>query len=141
MIVINALGVGVEVDDDVAVRDGVSTAVGVTKPVIVLLAEELDVSLDVRDGLAPGESVGDDEDVILAVSEGSGTPLDVLDPVEVNVSDPDEDAVGVTVDDGVLVAVLVAVALEESEILEVIDAEAPFERELVGVREIELDKL
>ena len=141
MIVINALGVGVEVDDDVAVQEGVSTAVGVDKPVIVLLAEELDVSLDVRDGLAPGESVGDDEDVILAVSEGSGTPLDVLDPVEVNVSDPDEDAVGVTVDDGVLVAVLVAVALEESEILEVIDAEAPFERELVGVREIELDKL
>ncbi len=53
MIVINALGVGVEVDDDVEVRDGVSTAVGDDKPVVVLLTEVLDVSLDVRDGLAP----------------------------------------------------------------------------------------
>ena len=141
MIVINALGVGVEVDDDVAVRDGVSTAVGVNKPVTVLDAEELDVSLDVRDGLAPGESVGDDEDVTLAVSEGSDMPLNVLDAVEVKVSEPDEEDVGVTVAEGVFVALIVAVALEESEILEVIEAEAPFETELVGVRDIELDKL
>jgi len=133
VIVINALGVGVEVDDDVAVRDGVSTAVGVDKPVIVLLAEELDVSLDVRDGLAFRESVGDDEDVTLAVSEGSGKLLADLLPVEVKVSEPDVDAVDVTVGEGVLVALTVAVALEESEILEVIDAEAPFETELVGV--------
>ncbi len=53
MIVISALGVGVEVDDDVAVRESVAKADGVDKPVSVLLAEELDVSLDVRDGLAP----------------------------------------------------------------------------------------
>ena len=124
---------GVEVDDDVAVRDGVSTAVGVDKPVIVLLAEELDVSLDVRDGLAFRESVGDDEDVKLAVSEGSGKLLADLLPVEVKVSEPDVDAVIVLVGEGVLVALTVAVALEESEILEVIDAEAPFETELVGV--------
>ena len=141
MIVINALGVGVEVDDDVAVRDGVSTADGVDKPVIVLLKEGLDVSLDVRDGLAPVESVGDGEDVTLAVSEGSGRPLNVLDVEEVTVSEPDEEDVIVLVAEGVVVAVLVAVTLEESEILEVIDAEAPFETELVGVRDIELDKL
>ena len=34
---------------DVAVREGVSTAVGVDKPVTVLVAEGLDVSLDVRE--------------------------------------------------------------------------------------------
>ena len=133
MIVINALGVGVEVDDDVAVREGVSTAVGVDKPVIVLVADGIDVSLDVRDGLAPGESVGEEEGELLEVSEGSGTPLDVLDPEEVKVSEPDVDAVGVKLAEGVLVAVFVAVALEESEILDVIDADAPFETELVGV--------
>ncbi len=141
MIVIDALGVGVEVDDDVAVREGVSTADGVDKPVFVLVAEELDVSLDVRDGLAPVESVGDDEDVTLAVREASGKPLAVLVVVEVKVSEPDEEAVGVKVDDGVFVAVLVAVALEESEILDVIDADAPFETDPVGLRDIELDKL
>ncbi len=141
MIVINALGVGVEVDDDVAVRDGVSTAVGVDKPVTVLLAEELDVSLDVRDGLAPGESVGDNEDVTLEVSEGSGKPVDVLDPEEVTVSEPDEEAVIELVAEGVFVAVVVAVALEESEILDVIEADAPFERDPVGVRDFELERL
>ncbi len=101
MIVINALGVGVEVDDDVAVQEGVSIADSVDEPVIVLDAEELDVSLDVRDGLAPVESVGDDEDVTLAVSEGSGRPLNVLDVEEVTVSEPDEEAVGENVADGV----------------------------------------
>ena len=141
MIVINALGVGVEVDDDVAVREGVSTAVGVDKPVIVLLAEELDVSLDVRDGLAFKESVGDDEDVTLAVSEGSDMPLNVLDVVEVNVSEPDEEAVIELVAEGVFVALTVGVTLEESEILEVIEAEAPFERDPVGVRDFELERL
>ena len=133
MIVIKALGVGVEVDDDVAVRDGVSTAVGVDEPVVVLLTEVVEVSLDVRDGLAPTESVGDDEDVALAVSEGSGRPLNVLDVEEVTVSEPDEEDVTVLVAEGVVVAVLVAVTLEESEILEVVDAEAPFETEPVGV--------
>jgi len=141
VIVINALGVGVEVDDNVAVREGVSTAVGVDKPVFVLVADGLDVSLDVRDGLAPVESVGDDEDVILAVSEGSGKPVAVLVVVEVNVSVPEDEDVGVTVDVGVVVVLTVAVALEESEILEVIEAEAPFEREDVGVRDIDLDKV
>ena len=141
MIVINALGVGVEVGDDVAVRDGVSTAVGDDEPVIVLLAEELDVSLDVRDGLAPVESVGDDEDVTLAVSEGSGKLLGVLDAVDVNVSVPEEEAVIVPVAEGVFVAVVVAVALEESEILEVMEADAPFETEPVGVRDFELERL
>ena len=96
---------GVEVDDDVAVRDGVSTAVGVAKPVIVLLAEELDVSLDVRDGLAPVESVGDDEDVTLAVSEGSGRPLNVLDVVELGVFEDVDVPLTVADDVGVLVAV------------------------------------
>ena len=133
MIVINALDVGVKVDDDVAVREGVSTAVGVDKPVVVLLAEELDVSLDVRDGLASIESVGVNEDVTLAVSVRIGKPLAVLLLVEVNVSEPDAEAVGVIVDVGVAVALTVFVALEESDILAVIDAEAPFETELVGV--------
>ncbi len=132
---------GVDDDDDVAVREGVSTAVGDDNPDIVLLAEELDVSLDVRDGLAPGESVGDDEDVILAVNEGSGKPLTVLDPDEVKVSEPDEQAVMVLVAEGVFVALTVAVTLEESEILEVIEAEAPFERDPVGVRDFELERL
>jgi len=107
----------------------------------VLLAEELDVSLDVRDGLAPIEIVGDDDDVPLAVSEGNGKPLAVLLLVEVTVSEPDEEDVGVKVDVGVDVALTVAVILEESEILEVIDADAPFETDPVGVRDIELDKL
>jgi hypothetical protein len=137
----NALGVGVEVEDDVAVRDGVTPADGVDKPVIVLVAEGLDVSLDVRDGLAPGESVGEEEGELLEVSEGSGTPLTVLDPEEVTVSEPEEEDVIVLVGDGVFVALTVAVALEESEILGVIDAEAPFEREDVGVCDIDLDKL
>jgi len=137
----NALGVGVEVEDDVAVREGVATAVGDDKPVFVLVAEGLDVSLDVTDGLAPIESVGDDEDVTLAVSEGSGKPVAVLLPVEVTVSEPEEVDVTVLVADGVFVAVTVGVALDESEILEVIEAEAPFVRELVGVRDIDLDKL
>ncbi len=141
MIVINALGVGVEVDDDVAVREGVSIADSVDKPVIVLDAEELDVSLDVHDGLAPVESVGDDEDVTLAVSEGSGSPLNVLDVEEVTVSEPDEEDVGDKVAEGVFVALTVGVTLEESEILEVIDAEAPFERDPVGVRDFELERL
>ena len=110
-----ALGVGVEVDDDVAVREGVSTADGVDKPVIVLVAEGLDVSLDVRDGLAPSESVGENEDVILAVREGSGKLLAVLLVVEVKVSEPDVDAVGVKLDDGVLVAVDELVILSEFE--------------------------
>ena len=136
-----ALGVGVEVDDDVAVREGVSTADGVDKPVIVLLAERLEVSLDVHDGLAPIESVGDDEDVTLAVRESNGKLLAVLLVVEVNVSEPEEEAVGVTVADGVLVELSVAVALEESAILEVIEADAPSVREPVGVRDIELDRL
>ena len=118
---------------EVEVREGVSTAVGVDNPVIVLVAEGLEVSLDVRDGLAPTEIVVEDEDVTLVVREGSGKPLAVLLPVELKVSEPDEEAVGVKVDDGVLVALTVAVTLDESEILEVIDAEAPFERELVGV--------
>ena len=133
MIVINALGVGVDVDDDVAVQEGVFRAVGVEKPVTVLDAEGLEVSLDVRDGLAPREIVGDEDGDLLAVSDGRGKPLTVLDPVEVKVSEPDEEDVIVLVAEGVLVAVTVAVALEESEILEVIDAEAPIERELVGV--------
>ena len=90
---------GVEVDDDVAVREGVTSAVCVNKPVTVLVAEGLDVSLDVRDGLEPVESVDEDEGVELAVSEGSGKLLAVLLLEEVNVSEPDEDAVGVTVDD------------------------------------------
>ena len=128
-----AVGEGVEVLLEVAVREGVSTAEGVDKPVIVLLADGLEVSLDVRDGLASRESVGDDEDVPLAVSEGSGKLLSVLLPVEVKVSEPDVDAVGVKLAEGVLVAVFVAVALEESEILEVIDADAPFETDPVGV--------
>ncbi len=136
MIVINALGVGVEVDDDVAVRDGVSTAVGVDKPVIVLVADELDVSLDVRDGLATGESVGDDDDVTLAVSEGSGRPLGVLGPVDVNVSEPDKEAVIELVAEGVFVALTVGVTLEESETLGVIEAEAPLETDPVGVRDL-----
>ena len=80
-------------------REGVSTADGVDKPVIVLVTEGLEVSLDVRDGLAPIESDGEDESVTLAVSEGSDKLLIVLLLVEVNVSEPDEDAVGVTVDD------------------------------------------
>ena len=141
MTVINALGVGVEVDDDVEVRDGVSAAVGVDKPVVVLLAEVLEVSLDVRDGLAPVESVGEDEGELLEVSEGSGTPLNVLDPEEVTVSEPEEVDVIVLVADGVFVAVTVGVTLEESEILEVIEAEAPFERDPVGVRDFELERL
>ena len=141
MIVIDALGVGVEVDDEVAVREGVSTADGVDKPVVVLVAEGLDVSLDVRDGLAPIESGGEEDGELLAVSEGSGKLLAVLDAVEVIESEPDEEAVCVMVADGVLVADTVAVALEESDIVDVIDAEAPFETEPVGVRDIELDKL
>ncbi len=99
----------------------------------MLVADGLDVSLDVRDGLAPGESVGDDDDVTLAVSVRIGKLLAVLLLVEVNVSEPDAEAVGVKVDVGVAVALTVPVALEESEILAVIDAEAPFETELVGV--------
>ncbi len=126
---------------EVEVRDGVSIAVGVDKPVIVLLAEELDVSLDVREGLAPTESVGDDEAVTLEVSEANGKPLAVLLPVEVKVSEPDEQAVGENVADGVFVALTVAVTLDELEILEVIDAEAPFERDPVGVRDFELERL
>ena len=122
-------------------REGVSRADNVDKPVRVLVTDGLEVSLDVRDGLAPREIVGDEDGELLAVSEGRGKPLNVLDPVEVKVSEPDEEAVDVTVADGVLVALTVAVALEESEILEVIDADAPFERELVGFRNIELDKL
>ena len=114
-------------------REGVSRADNVDKPVVVLVAEGLDVSLDVRDGLAPREIVGDDEDVPLAVSEGSGKLLAVLLPVEVNESEHDEDAVGVKVDEGVLVAETVAVTLDESEMLEVIDADAPFETDPVGV--------
>ena len=124
---------GVEVDDDVAVREGVSTADGVDKPVIVLVAEGLDVSLDVREGLAPVESVGEDEAVTLEVREGRGRPLVVLDAVEVTVSEPEEEAVIVLVADAVLVAVLVAVALDESEILDVIEAEAQTDKEVVGV--------
>ena len=141
MIVINAVGVGEDVLLEVAVREGVSTAVGVDKPVIVLLIEGLDVSLDVRDGLAPIESGGEEDGELLAVSEGRGKLLAVLEVVEVKVSEPDEEAVCVTVADGVLVTLTVAVALEESEIVDVIDAEAPNERELVGVRDIEFDKL
>ena len=141
MIVIVAVGEGVEVLLEVAVREGVSTADGVDKPVIVLLIEGLDVSLDVRDGLAPIESGGEEDGELLAVSEGSGKLLNVLDAVEVNVSEPDVDAVGVKLDDGVLVALTVAVALEESDIVDVIDADAPDERDPVGVRDIELDKL
>ena len=56
----------------------------------------------------------------------------VLLPVEVKVSEPEEEDVIVLVADGVFVALTVGVALEESEIVEVIEAEAPFERELVG---------
>ncbi len=126
---------------EVEVRDGVSIAVGVDKPVIVLLAEELDVSLDVRDGLAPVESVGDDEAVTLEVSEASGKPLAVLLPVEDKVSEPDEQAVGENVADGVFVALTVAVALEESEMLGVIEGEAPFVTDPVGVRDFELERL
>ena len=137
----NALGVGGEVEDDVAVREGVATAVGDDKPVFVLVAEGLDVSLDVTDGLAPIESVGDDEDVTLAVSEGSGKPVAVLLPVEVTVSEPDEEAVIELIAEGVFVALTVGVTLEESEILEVIEAEAPFERDPVGVRDFELERL
>ncbi len=98
----------------------------------MLVADELDVSLDVRDGLAPGESVGEDDDVTLAVSVRIGKLLAVLLLVEVTVSEPDEEDVIVLVGDGVFVALTVAVALEESEILEVIEADAPYERELVG---------
>jgi len=141
VIVIVPVEEGEEVLLEVEVRDGVSIAVGVDKPVIVLLAEGLDVSLDVREGLAPTEIVGDDEAVTLEVREASGKPLAVLLPVEVKVSEPDEEAVGVRVDEGVLVAVLVAVALEESEMLDVIEAEAPFETDPVGVRDIELERL
>ena len=107
MIVINALGVGVEVDDDVAVREGVSRAEGVDKPVIVLLADGLDVSLDVREGLASIDSVGEAEDVTLAEGERSGRALNVLDTVEVTVSEPDEEDVIVLVADGVFVALTV----------------------------------
>ena len=114
-------------------REGVSRADNVDKPVRVLVAEGLEVSLDVRDGLAPREIVGDEDGELLAVSDGRGKALTVLDPVEVKVSEPDEEAVDVTVADGVLVPDTVAVALEESEILDVIDADAPIERELVGV--------
>ena len=141
MIVIEAVGVGLEVELNVAVREVVSAAVDVDKPVIVLDADELAVSLDVRDGLAPSEIVGDDEDVILEVREESGKSLDVFVPVAETVSEPDNEAVGVTVADGVFVALSVAVALEESEILEVIEADAPFVRELVGVREIDRERL
>ena len=141
MIVIVAVGEGDEVLLDVAVREGVSTAVGVDKPVTVLVAEGLAVSLEVTDGLAPIDIVGDDEAVTLEVSEASGKPLAVLLPVEVKVSEPDEQAVGENVADGVLVALTVAVTLEESEILEVIDAEAPLETDPVGVRDFELERL
>ena len=122
-------------------REGVSAAVDVDKPVIVLDADELAVSLDVRDGLAPSEIVGDDEDVILEVREASGKSLDLFVPEVVTVSEPEDEAVGVTVAEGVCVALPVAVALEESEILEVIEADAPFVRELVGVREIDRERL
>ena len=82
-------------------REGVSAAVDVDKPVIVLDADELAVSLDVRDGLAFNEIVGDDDAVILEVREASGKSLDVFVPEVVTVSEPEDEAVGVTVADGV----------------------------------------
>ena len=122
-------------------REGVSAAVGVDKPVIVLDTDGLAVSLDVHDGLAPSEIVGDGDDVMLEVREESGKSLDVFVPVAETVSEPDNEAVGVTVADGVFVTLTVAVALEESEILEVIEADAPFVTELVGVGEIDGKRL
>jgi hypothetical protein len=82
------------------------------------------------DGVVVCEGVPDAVPVIelVAVLEKE----EVLLVVEVNESVPDEEDVIVLVGDGVIVALTVAVALGESEILEVIEADAPYERELVG---------
>ncbi len=85
--------------------------------------------------------MGEEEGELLEVSEGSGTPLDVLDPEEVTVSEPDEEAVIELVAEGVFVALTVGVTLEESEILEVLEAEAPFVTDPVGLRDFELERL
>jgi hypothetical protein len=118
---------------DVLVLLEVGEFVLVTDALIVDVDEAVPLSLPVIEGPAPfvTDAVGECEIDLerLSVVDDVGEGVAVLD----DESEPDEEAVGVKVPEAVLVALTVAVALEESEILGVIDADAPIERELVGV--------
>ncbi len=61
----------------------------------------------------------------------------MVDGVENEVEVPDD----VPLPEGVFVALTVAVTLDDLEILEVIDAKAPFVTDPVGVRDFELERL
>jgi hypothetical protein len=119
--------------DDVLVLLEVGEFVLVTDALIVDVDEAVPLSLPVIEGPAPfvTDAVGECEVDLerLSVVDDVGEGVAVLD----DESEPDEEAVGVKVPEAVLVALTVAIALEESEILGVIDADEPTERELVGV--------
>lgn len=132
------LGVGVGV--------GVSEAVGVALEVRTLearrglaepISDALGVLLGVREGLAPMERGDVTEAVQLAVTVSDDELLAVLLAVPVGDSDVEELEDGVSVPVGVPVALFEAVALEESDTLGVMDADAPTVTDAVGDREIE----
>ncbi len=117
--------------------DGVSVELGVCFPVSVLLADTLGVSLAVRDALSPREMEPVIDGVALPERLSDEDAARDVEAVPDGVSELDVEAVGVSVDDGVPLPLIVAVTLEESDTLAVIDALAPMVTEPVGVEESE----
>ncbi len=130
-----ALAVEVGVPLDVRVREGVAEGLDVGELDSEPVADALGVSLAVREALAPRDSDGVIDGVALAVADGDTDGItEALDDADA-VPDPVVDGVGVGDDDGVTLPLTLAVALGESEILPVMEAEAPLLTELVGVDE------
>jgi hypothetical protein len=127
------VGVVVEVGDVEEVGVGALEVEG--SPLTEALAEGLGVSLGVREGLAPIESDGVAEAVLLAVMVADDELLTVLLLVRLGVSEVEELEDGDCVPVGDPVALVEAVRLEESDTLGVMEAEAPTVTDAVGVRE------
>jgi hypothetical protein len=131
------VGDGVVVDAGEVVADGVDALEDDGSPLAEALTDGLGVSLGVREGLAPVESGGVAEAVMLAVRVADDELLTVLLLVRLGVSEVEELEDGVCVPVGDPVALVEAVVLEESDTLGEIDAEAPTVTDAVGVRELD----
>jgi hypothetical protein len=112
--------------------DGVSVELEVGFPVSVLLADTLGVSLAVRDALSPRDMELVIDGVALPERLSDEDAGRDMEDVPDGVSELDVEAVGVRVDDGVPLPLIVAVALEENDTLGVIEGLAPDDNEDVG---------
>ncbi len=135
------VGDGVVVDAGEVVADGVDVLEVEGSPLAEALTDGLGVSLGVREGLAPAESVPVTDAVPLDVSVADEEALRVLLPLELAVSVVEELADGVCVIVGDPVELPDDETLEDSGVLGVTDADAPTLTEAVGVRDKDIGRL